>query len=109
MAALADKLITELRQFADSWYALWMENNHPQGYDVLDIRMGAQIRRMETAARRMHAFADGTLNTIAEMETEKLPYTIEREWWYLPYHGGTGKVGRFGNWTGCITSEFLGY
>ena len=45
----------------------------------------------------------------AEMEKEKLPYTIEREWWYLPYHGGTGKVGRFGPWAGCITAEFLGY
>ena len=109
MAALADKLIGELRAFADSWYDLWMTNNHPQGFDVLDIRMGAQIRRMETAARRMHAFAAGALDTIAEMEKEKLPYTIEREWWYLPYHGGTGKVGRFGPWAGCITAEFLGY
>ena len=52
---------------------------------------------------------DEELDTIAEMEKEKLPYTIEREWWYLPYHGGTGKVGRFGPWAGCITAEFLGY
>lgn len=109
MADLAEKMVSELQALADSRYTLWMENNHPQGFDVLDIRMGAQLRRMQTAARRMRAFATGELDTIAEMEREKLPYTIEREWWYLPYRGGEGKVGRFGSWAGCATTEFLGW
>ena len=105
MAELARSMTDSLRALHGCWYRLWMDDNRPHGWDVHDIRLGAQITRWETAAKRMEAFASGELDTIAEMEREKLRYGNEREWYQIL--DADGRQWRLGTWRTIATPEHL--
>ncbi len=51
----------------------WMKENHPSGFDVQDIRLGAIIRRTDSCRRRIAGYLDGKLDGIPELEVELLP------------------------------------
>lgn len=57
------------------WLPLWNATNKPQGFEVIDGRLGAVKARLETAQRRMRAFAAGECETIPELAEPALPYT----------------------------------
>ena len=80
-----------------------MEYNRPQGWDVLDLRIGGLAARMKTAAGRMRAFARGEAE-IPEMEVQKLPYAAEVCPWHSVFDGS---VGYYGSWAGCVTPSHL--
>lgn len=103
LAVLAEELHQDLLEFADCWYRLWMEYNRPQGWDVLDLRIGGLAARMKTAAGRMRAFARGEAE-IPEMEVQKLPYAAEVCPWHSVFDGS---VGYYGSWAGCVTPSHL--
>ena len=47
---LCDACIEEMRALARCcWRALWMNSLRPFGFEVIDIRLSAQIGRLETA------------------------------------------------------------
>lgn len=105
LAAFGRELHRDMLELSDCWYRLWMSCSHPEGWDVLDIRMGALAARMKTAARRMQDFADGIVDTIPEMDQEKLPYAGEVcPWFSSAFERG---VGYYGSWAGCVTASHL--
>jgi hexosaminidase len=53
----------------------WMEHNKPFGWEVLDIRYGGTIARMDTTIDRVTAYLNGELEEIAELKETKLPFS----------------------------------
>lgn len=57
----------------------WLKMFKPFGWEVLDIRYGGVINRLNTASVRVLAFADKEINRIEELEQERLPFsTVNR-------------------------------
>ncbi|MBB3110838.1 hypothetical protein FHS18_002905 [Paenibacillus phyllosphaerae] len=53
----------------------WMRMFKPFGWEVLDIRYGGVISRLDTASHRLMAYVGGTLDRIEELEQERLVYS----------------------------------
>ena len=59
-----------------AWAELWNATNKPQGFEVIDARLGGVAARLDTAGRRMRAFAECRCETIPELAEPALPYLI---------------------------------
>ena len=59
-----------------AWLSLWNATNKPHGFEVIDGRLGGVAARLDTAQRRMRAFAAGECDTIPELAEPALPYTL---------------------------------
>ncbi len=46
----------------------------PIGWEILDIRYGGAIMRIDTAIKRINDYLEGSLDRIEELEEERLPY-----------------------------------
>ncbi|WP_127534319.1 beta-N-acetylhexosaminidase [Paenibacillus kobensis] len=55
--------------------ALWLRTFKPFGWEVLDIRYGGVVNRLETASVRLLDYADGRIARIEELEQERLVYS----------------------------------
>ncbi|WP_375102450.1 beta-N-acetylhexosaminidase [Paenibacillus sp. RS8] len=53
----------------------WLSMFKPFGWEVLDIRYGGVISRLDTASMRLLEYADGKLERIEELEQERLLYS----------------------------------
>jgi hypothetical protein len=57
----------------------WLKMFKPFGWEVLDIRYGGVINRLDTASVRLLAFANNEIDRIEELEQERLPFsTVNR-------------------------------
>ena len=90
---LCDACIEEMRALARCWRALWMNSLRPFGFEVIDIRLSAQIGRLETARERIGAFAQGRLDDIPELTEEKLPYLKRTD----------GTLANLNIWSACVS------
>ena len=90
---LCDACIEEMRALARCWRALWMNSLRPFGFEVIDIRLSAQIGRLETARERIGAFAQGRLDDIPELTEEKLPYLKRAD----------GTLANLNIWSACVS------
>lgn len=52
----------------------WLAVNKPFGWEVLDIRYGGAVNRMETAIKRIGDYLYGEVNQLEELEQERLYY-----------------------------------
>ncbi len=69
-AALADGIpatVEALNTLRVLWRKLWESTNKPNGFEILEVRLGGVAARMATAGEKMRAFADGTVDTIPEL------------------------------------------
>lgn len=57
------------------WYTL----NKPFGWEVMDIRYGGVLARLETANERVNDYLSGILPLIDELEQERLPFNAHIE------------------------------
>lgn len=74
---LADNLsqtIIAVETLRTTWLDLWNGTNKPQGFEVIDGRLGAVKARLATAQSRMYAYARGQCETIPELTEPPLPY-----------------------------------
>ena len=55
------------------WRKLWESTNKPNGFEVLEIRLGGVAARLETAMDKMNAFARGEIDDIPELTDPSLP------------------------------------
>lgn len=69
------EIITAVRELKLTWLDLWNNTNKPNGFEILDQRLGGIVSRLETAQLKMKQFAEGILDDIPELSTEKLLYT----------------------------------
>lgn len=56
---------------------LWMEDAKPFGYELLDIKLGGVITRLNSACRRIKQYLSGNIVRLEELEEERLPYFEE--------------------------------
>lgn len=53
---------------------MWMAEAKPFGYELLDLKLGGVIIRLESTRRRLRSFLDGEVSRLEELEAERLPY-----------------------------------
>ena len=66
--------VEALETLRTTWRKLWDSTNRPQGFEVLDGRMGAIRARLTTAGEKMSEYAAGTRQDIPELTEPTLPY-----------------------------------
>ncbi len=67
------KAVDDLRRI---WRRLWETSNKPNGFEILEVRLGGVCARLDTAAEKMRAFANGDIDDIPELSDPSL--TIKR-------------------------------
>ena len=53
---------------------VYLECNKPFGFDLVDVRYGGVIARIDTAVYRINDYLDGNVELIEELEEERLPF-----------------------------------
>ena len=53
----------------------FLDDYKPIGWEILDIRYGGAIMRIDTAMSRIDDYLDGTLEVLEEFEEPRLSYT----------------------------------
>lgn len=53
---------------------LWLSLHQPFGWEVMDLRYGALLMRIDTARLRLEDYLTGRLDSIPELERERLPW-----------------------------------
>ncbi|UOQ47648.1 beta-N-acetylhexosaminidase [Gracilibacillus caseinilyticus] len=71
------ELLQKVKRLHLLHYKQWMETNKPFGWEVLDIRYGGLMLRIETTMLRLREFLEGTITAIPELEQERLSYANE--------------------------------
>lgn len=67
-------IIQRVRILRQTHRAQWFAINKPFGWEVLDIRYGGVLTRLESAAERLSDFVHGRVERIEELEQERLPF-----------------------------------
>lgn len=91
----AESLQVELKKLRKFHRDIWMKYNKPFGWEVLDIRYGGVIARMDTAKDRLQQYLNGEISRIEELEEEKLMWS-----------SGKGTIGR-GLYKDIVTTSKL--
>lgn len=74
LCQLIPNLTEDLEALRLIWEQLWMQDNKPFGFEILDGRMGAMKSRWDTAQRRVLAWcADPDAAPLPELQEEVLP------------------------------------
>ena len=83
LAALAEKEIPlameKIRAYRDSREALWNRESRIFGFEVLDIRIGGLLARLESAKKRVEAWVSGDVDSLPELEEPRLPFRPVKE------------------------------
>ena len=72
-------LKAEAEVYAEAFRRQWLQNSKAAGLDVFDLRIGGQIRRIETAKERLEVYLQGEADTVEELDETWLPFDPE-EW-----------------------------
>lgn len=58
---------------------LWLRDAKPFGYELMDIKLGGVITRLESHRRRIHSYLNGQVSSLEELEQPRLPFfTVSR-------------------------------
>ncbi len=77
LAALAkecDVLIEKTTALRSAHRESWMTYNKPFGWEVMDIRYGGMVNRLDTVKVRLNMYLAGKLDKLEELEEAKLRY-----------------------------------
>lgn len=72
-----EQLITTLTELKDKREEIWYFECRPFGYEILDIRLGGIIVRLQTAIKRLHQYIIGALEEIPELKEERLIFSVD--------------------------------
>ena len=67
-------LIKELKVFKSKHEALWMQTLKPQGYEIIDLRLGGVLSRLKTTKGTLIKYINGEITEIPMLEEVLLPY-----------------------------------
>ncbi|WP_413378207.1 beta-N-acetylhexosaminidase [Alkalihalobacillus sp. 1P02AB] len=95
-----DELRGEANELRERHRQLWFATNKPFGWEVLEIRYGGLIARLETSSYRLKQWIDGNLPRIEELEQARLYFEG-------PYKMPEGTIGR-NNYNRIVTAGDLG-
>ena len=83
LAALAEKEIPlameKIRVYRDRREALWNRESRIFGFEVLDIRIGGLLARLESAKKRVESWLNGEVDSLPELEEPRLPFHPVKE------------------------------
>ena len=71
--------VERLDVFYAAYEQQWMHENKPQGFDVVDLRIGGQRQRLLHCRDRLLAYAEGQLDRIEELEEPVLDCCCEEK------------------------------
>ena len=78
MADIADRIIPEtlvrLEKLIYAYRNYWLTESKPIGLEIIEIRFGGLERRIKTAADRIHDYLEGRVDSLPELEEERLFY-----------------------------------
>ena len=74
-----DAATERLDAFYTAYERQWMHENKPQGFDVIDLRIGGQRQRLLHCRDRLLAYAEGRLDRIEELEEPVLDCCCEEK------------------------------
>lgn len=69
-----EQLIEEVGKLRKAHRVLWLENNKAFGGEVLDIRYGGLLSRLETTVYRLSEWVNGLIDRIEELDENRLAY-----------------------------------
>ncbi|MDF2845584.1 MAG: hypothetical protein K0R00_4010, partial [Herbinix sp.] len=61
-----------LQTLKDYRELLWFEENKPFGFEVVDIRFGGVITRLESTRKRIKQYLDGKISILEELEEPRV-------------------------------------
>ena len=83
LVALAEKEIPlameKIRVYRDRREALWNRESRIFGFEVLDIRIGGLLARLESAKKRVESWLNGEVDSLPELEEPRLPFRPVKE------------------------------
>nr|WP_245339240.1 beta-N-acetylhexosaminidase [Paenibacillus shirakamiensis] len=80
--------------------SLWHTWYRPFGWEVLDLRYGGLLSRIETSMYRLQSFLKGDIDTLEELEEERLKYwTLTKE--------GHSLLGRNNEYKRIVTAHLI--
>ncbi|WP_422659361.1 beta-N-acetylhexosaminidase [Paenibacillus sp. EC2-1] len=81
---IAENVLPEISQSVQELRAAhrtqWLQMFKPFGWEVIDIRYGGVISRLDTASIRIMDFVEGRIQRIEELEQERLVYSTTNRW-----------------------------
>ena len=90
------RLIANVGRYRDLMEKQWETECKVFGFEVLDIRFGGLVRRLQTAKARLEKYLDGELPALPELEEPR-----------LPYNGNTKKTVLAQKWVEIVTATTL--
>ena len=80
----------DLQKFYNRFRELWMTENKGFGFEVMDVRIGGLIARIDTVSIMLRDYLSGRIEKIHELEEERLEYfcgRLQGDEAYSPIHG----------------------
>ncbi|MBN3524041.1 beta-N-acetylhexosaminidase [Paenibacillus apiarius] len=75
---IAEDVLPRIRALVDmtrkAHRSLWMATSKPFGWEVLDIRYGGVLARLQSAEDRLIDYVEGRTERLEELEAERLPF-----------------------------------
>lgn len=68
------QLIAKIKEFRAAIRYQWMKENKNFGFDVIAMRIGGLISQTESNQETLHAYLDGTIDHIDELDAPRVPY-----------------------------------
>ncbi|MCQ2450343.1 MAG: family 20 glycosylhydrolase, partial [Clostridia bacterium] len=79
LLGIYDEIIVRLEAFYKAFEKQWMWENKPQGFDVMDIRLGGLRQRILHAKQRIEQYLNGEIDCIDELEEPMLGVNGDEE------------------------------
>lgn len=86
----------------DEYRKLWLRDFKPFGFEVMDIRLGGVIARLEYAKARLQDYIEGKVDRLPELEENRLFHDCREE----SLEGG---LCRFNRWHQTVTTSYIGH
>lgn len=83
LQAITEKVLPEIIDRVDKLREMhrnqWFKVNKPFGFEVIDIRYGGLVNRIDTAIARLTDYLNGSISKIEELEADRLYYSPAME------------------------------
>ncbi len=104
MADIADRVLPEILRRMDIFFTVfadhWQRENKIIGMEVMEIRFGGLERRMKNAIDRIHRYLTGQVDSLSELEEERLFYDGRQE-------GGRNLNIGIGRWGSVVSGSHM--
>lgn len=77
VCAELDELLAQYKRLHSAAADMWYRNNKPFGFEILDHRLGGMESRISRAKTRTEEYLTGKIDSIPELEEERLWYGTE--------------------------------